>query len=237
MIEEVAKLTVCLAFAMVSMKYKVLDVAGTLMALIIGLIILFMGGIGWFTLLLIFFILGSLATKYKHNLKRRRLHERYERKAMNVIANGSIPAILALFSTEYNLALPFVASLAIAMADTLASELGVLSDKAYLITNMKRVKPGTNGAISWLGEGMALLGATIISMAGYFFVGLNGYEILLSIILAFLGCHIDSVLGATFQGGYRGTLKGENTLLTNSDVNLISITITSLLAFIIMEAF
>jgi len=237
MIEEAIKLAVCLAFAMVSIRYKMLDFAGTLMALIIGLVILFVGGIGWFVLLLLFFVLGSLATKYKHNLKRRRLHERYGRKAMNVIANGSVPAVLALFSMDYNLALPFVVAISVAMADTLASELGVLSDKAYLITNMKRVKPGTNGAISWLGEGMALLGAIIISMGGYFFVGLNGYETILSIFLAFLGCHIDSVLGATFQGGYRGTLKGENTVLTNSDVNLISITITALIAFIITEAF
>ena len=156
---------------------------------------------------------------------------------MNVIANGSVPAILALFSVEHNLALPFVAAISVAMADTLASELGVLSDKAYIITNMKPVKPGTNGAISWLGEGMALIGALIISVAGYFLVGLTVTEVFLSILLALLGCHIDSVLGATFQGGYSGSLRGENTIITNSDVNLISIAITALIAFIIVEAF
>jgi len=84
---------------------------------------------------------------------------------------------------------------------------------------------------------MALIGALIISVAGYFLVGLTVTEVFLSILLALLGCHIDSVLGATFQGGYSGSLRGENTIITNSDVNLISIAITALIAFIIVEAF
>jgi uncharacterized protein (TIGR00297 family) len=237
MIEIAIKAAICVVFALISVRYRILDVGGTVMALIIGGVIIFTGGIGWFFLLLIFFVIGSAATRYKHNLKRRRLHEGYGRKTMNVIANGSVPAILALFSVEHNLALPFVAAISVAMADTLASELGVLSDKAYIITNMKPVKPGTNGAISWLGEGMALIGALIISVAGYFLVGLTVTEVFLSILLALLGCHIDSVLGATFQGGYSGSLRGENTIITNSDVNLISIAITALIAFIIVEAF
>jgi len=237
MIDVIIKALICIAFAAISLRYRILDFGGTVMALIIGGVIIFAGGIGWFALLLIFFVIGSLATRYKHNLKRRRLHEGYGRKAMNVIANGAVPAILALFSLEYPLALPFVASISVAMADTLASELGVLSDRAYLITNMKPVKPGTNGAVSWLGEAMAVVGASLISFSAYFFMNLPLKGVIISILLALLGCHIDSLLGATFQGGYSGSLRGENTIITNSDVNLISIAITALIAFIIVETF
>ncbi len=235
MIELLIKIVICAAFAILALKFKVLDSGGTVFAVIIGATILFTQGISWFVLLLIFLIFGSMATSYKRNFKRKRLHERAARRATNVMANGLIPAILAVFSLTYDFSVPFVAAIAVAMSDTLASELGVLSNNAYLITNFKKVEPGTNGAISLLGEGVAFLGATLISIAGYFLLSLSLNETILCIVLGLIGCHIDSVLGATFQGRYKGAITGEDTVLTNSDVNLISISLTALVAFIIVE--
>lgn len=236
MMDAVINIVICGAFAGLSLRFNVLDMGGTIFALIVGATIIFTQGIPWFVLLVIFLVLGALATRYKRNFKRRRLHERPSRRAMNVIANGAVPALLALFALRYDLAVPFVASIAVAMADTLASELGVLSERAYLITTFRKVEAGTNGAISLLGEFVALVGASLIAVAGYALLHLSGTEAVLCLLLGLFGCHIDSVLGATFQGKYKGTITGQDTVLTNSDVNLISISLTALVAVIIVEA-
>ncbi len=236
MIELAIKAAICAIFAAIALKYRLLDGSGTLFAVIIGAVIIFTKGIAWFSLLLIFLLAGSAATRYMREIKRKRLHDRGTRRAANVIANGLIPAILAAFSLRYDLAVPFVASIGVAMADTLASELGVLSDNAYLITNLRKVEPGTNGAISLLGEGVAFIGSFIIAFIAYLIININLQEMILCGFLGFLGCHIDSILGATFQGGYKGIMNGEDTVLTNSDVNLISIALTALIAYLFMQA-
>ena len=235
MIELAIKIVVCAIFAVIALKFKVLDTGGAIFAVVIGATIIFTKGIAWFTLLLIFLALGAAVTKYKRNFKRMRLHDRTARRAGNVVANGLIPATLAVLSLAHDFSTVFVVSIAVAMADTFASELGVFSDNAYLITNFRKVEPGTNGAISLLGEGFAFIGACIISFVAYFLIGITLNNVFLCILLGFLGCHIDSILGATFQGGYKGVMNSEDTVLTNNDVNLISIAITALIAFIIVE--
>ncbi len=236
-IDLAIKVVICFAFSFFALKFKILDSGGTLFAVIIGAIIIFTKGIGWFALLLIFLAIGAGATRYRYAFKRKRLQERPLRKAMNVIANGLIPALLAFFSffLKQDLSVPFVASISVALADTFASEIGVLSNNAYLITNLRKVEPGTNGAVSLLGEIVAFAGAFIISFLAYFLLELTPYEVILCVILGLLGCHIDSVLGATFQGKGKGSIVTEDTVLTNSDVNLISIAITTLVAFIIVK--
>jgi len=98
------------------------------------------------------------------------------------------------------------------LGDTLASELGILSkSKPRLITTLKAVQPGTNGAISLMG--------TIASIAGGAFVGLfagitlilenaqcregAGYLLFQTIAWGMFGglfgSLVDSLLGATVQ--------------------------------------
>ena len=234
------KIAICIVFALISLRYRILDTAGTAAALAIGIMILFSTGIEWFAILLIFLILGILSTKFRYGYKERnRLHERGNgmRKAGNVMANGLIPAVAALsaliFSPE-RMIIPFTVAIAVATSDTFASEIGVLSDRVYLITNFKKTEAGTNGGISLLGEGASLLGASVIAVSAFFLVGMELKWLAFSIIMGFVGCQIDSLLGATLQGGEKG---GEGQLpsdavLTNSDVNLLSISIAALIAFI-----
>ena len=81
------------------------------------------------------------------------------------------------------------------LGDTLASELGILSKgKPRLITTLKHVPPGTNGAMS--------VGGTVASVAGGAFVGaLTGVTLILenrSCVANVLGECIS--LGALFGG-------------------------------------
>ena len=233
-------LLICAVFALISLRYKVLDSKGTTAAVIIGLIILFSTNLGWFALLLIFLILGISATKFRYGYKERKgLHERGNgmRKTSNVIANGVVPAAIAFLSLVFapeKMAVPFVAAIAVATSDTFASEIGVVSDKVYLITNLKKTDAGTNGGVSLLGEGASLLGAFIISLSAFFLLGMEFRWVVFSAVVGFVGCQIDSLLGATLQGGEKGRedQMPSDAVLTNSDVNLISIAIAALIAFV-----
>jgi len=226
----------CIIFAIFVLKFKILDAGGTLFATFIGAIIIFTQGIRWFLLLLIFLIAGAIATGYKTNFKRKRLQEKTRRKTMNVIANGIVPTMIAIFSVKGDYSFLYASAIAVALADTMASELGVLSDKAYLITNLKRVQPGTNGAISLYGELWALTGSTLIAILSIPLLGLKWIYAIGVIAIGMLGCQIDSVLGATFQGKGKGNITASDALLTNNDVNLISISLSTLIAYIIAAA-
>ena len=233
MIYLIIKIAICAAFALATYKLKILDFWGTSFATFIGAIIIFLKGIGWFTLLLIFLIAGAFATNYKLNFKKRRLQEKASRKAINVIANGSVPTIIAILSINYNFSMIYASAIGVALADTLASELGVLSDNAYLITNFKKIEPGTNGAISLYGEMWAFTGSLIISLSAYFLLNLDLIQVVIVILISMFGCQIDSLLGATFQGKGKGSMMASDTILTNSDVNLVSISLATLTAYII----
>ncbi|KAF5319366.1 hypothetical protein D9619_008843 [Psilocybe cf. subviscida] len=132
------------------------------------------------------------------------------------------------------------------LGDTLASELGILSKgKPRLITTLKHVPPGTNGAMS--------IGGTVASIAGGAFVGaLTGVTLLvenrscavgilgecvsLGALFGGLGSLIDSFLGATVQqtrystekklvlqdGNKEGTVISGLNFLTNNQINLVS---------------
>ena len=231
---------ICVVFSLISIKYRLLNFNGTIAAAVIGIIILFSTGIEWFVLLLIFLVLGILSTKFRYGYKERKgLHERGNgmRKAANVIANGLVPAAISLFALIFSpekMIVPFTVAIAVATSDTFASEIGVISDKVYMITNLKKTEAGTNGGVSWLGEGASLLGAAIISFSAFMLVGMEPKWVAFSILMGFLGCQIDSLLGATLQGGVKAREEQlpPDAVLTNSDVNLLSISIAALISFI-----
>lgn len=124
------------------------------------------------------------------------------------------------------------------LGDTLASELGILaSAQPRLVTTMKKVPPGTNGAVSVGGTLASLVGGVIMGGIMGLGVGCRIPELLAWGGLAGLGgSMIDSFLGATIQEtrwsgriskvGKR--INGVN-VLTNNQVNVVASLITALL--------
>ncbi|KAF8456981.1 integral membrane protein DUF92-domain-containing protein [Terfezia claveryi] len=106
-----------------------------------------------------------------------------------------------------------VANYAATAADTLSSELGILSNrKPRLILNPWKIcPPGTNGAVSGVGLGAAALGAAIIGVvSSYWFnpttttttttPAVSAMKfILFTTLIGFSGSLLDSILGAIFQ--------------------------------------
>ena len=132
----------------------------------------------------------------------------------NVLANGGAVSIIALYNYispgEEWIYFAAIASISVALSDTLASEIGSLDVRTRSITTLKSVPAGTNGGMSPTGTVAALFGAILISLIGMFFSPENSTipEITLFILLTiigWLGCQIDSLLGALLENrGYLG---------------------------------
>ncbi len=247
-LEIIFVIIICTIFASITYGKGMLDMGGSVTAFFIGIILGLFGGIWWIVLLLIFLASAFLATRYKFQYKRTKgVQEgsKGERGIINVLANGSVPVIIALFHSptdgsnilglgflEHKLAVfLFVTAVACAASDTLASEMGVLSDRAYLITNGKRVTAGTNGGISLLGEMWALFGSFYTFLIAFFVfyfissISLPYSWIILGIVMGFVSCQFDSVLGAAFER------KG---LLGKSSVNMTAIASSIMITGVIL---
>lgn len=209
----------CLSLAVIIYFTQTLDLKGTLLAFFMALILLYLRNIMWFFLLLVFYILGVIATKF-YSEKKKTFNKPFNgmRTEKNVFGNGFFPLVFALL----NLPFAFSASIATALADTFASEIGILSKNTYLITTFEKVKPGTEGGISILGEIIALIGSGIIAVF-YVYLFSNFVQGLIIFFSGFIGCQIDSLLGATFER------KGH---LNKTHVNLIATFLGGLIAFL-----
>jgi|Deesub1362B_J571_1020462.scaffolds.fasta_scaffold00055_118 uncharacterized protein (TIGR00297 family) len=201
-----------------AVRSGVADESGLMSATLVGMLIILFTDIRYYAVLLTFYIVGSAATKYKYQYKLS-IGEAEPaggaRGYANVFGN-SLPALF--FAMNYGfygldvMKAAFIASVASALADTMASEIGKTSQKAYLIINLKPVKPGVSGGVSVLGEMAALAGAILTTLSAML-LGIIDESLMWVIVLsAFAGVHVDSILGATLEKkGY----------LTNSLVNLL----------------
>lgn len=243
-------LLLCSSLSYLAHRKRVLTLDGSLAAFAVGLVIGVFGGITWLLLLLFFLLSSFAATRYRFALKEAMgVQEgiRGERRATNVLANGFAPMAVALLSFAGQPWLPreksgliFLSAIAVAGADTLASEIGVLSPKVYLITSFRKVKAGTDGGISVLGELSALAASLYTALFGwvvlYHLSSASGFEvtipaesvyIIIPIVVGFMGCHLDSLIGATIES--RG-------LVSKRANNLISTSVGAITATFLMYA-
>ncbi|MEK6953869.1 MAG: DUF92 domain-containing protein [Candidatus Micrarchaeota archaeon] len=208
-----------LVLGSVAAKHRLLSEGGILAAILVGLTIFTFGGWNWFFILAVFFVSASAFTKYRAKEKtevNKEFAKGGVRDFWQVAANGALAALIAIANRYYplnTLYFAFLGVVATVTADTLSTEIGVLSDKAYLITNFKKVEKGVSGAVSWLGLSAAFLGALAIGVLAYILADLGtSYfktppiePIFLIAIPAFAGVAgalVDSLLGATIQVMY-----------------------------------
>ena len=217
-----------LVVGFISYRMKLLDESGALSGVILGLLIIIFTDIVWFLVFLIFFILGGVFTKYKYNYKESLgIAQEGIRSYKNVLGNGLVPLLMALGYHFLNpiFMIGFFGAIATATADTLATEIGETSaNQPRLITNFKSVKPGTNGAISFLGEYSAILGSMIIGSFVYFMDTEPWTAFFAAVLGGFIGTNFDSLLGATLE---------EMGVLTNNTVNFFATLIGAILAIFI----
>ena len=116
--------------------------------------------------------------------------------------------------------LGYVASLSTKLADTFASEIGKAYGRTtFLVTTMKPVPRGTEGAVSLEGTLASVIGGFLLSAYAYGVVGLvpsvGGMAV--SAFAAFVATMAESVIGATLQGR-----EGWSRWMTNEVVNFLN---------------
>lgn len=203
-----------LFFSTYAFVLKKLTLSGAIAAFIVGSVVAVGFQYGGVALLAFFFISANLFS----TLRRKKEDEVDEvtekgdnRDAFQVIANGGVPAFLAimyLFIPSPFILCGFIASMAAVTADTWASEVGVLNKQQPVhLLKWKRVPPGTSGAMTALGTSAAIVGSFMIVGIAIFFWGSNYYNshlLLIALTAAgFIGNLFDTLIGASFQVEYK----------------------------------
>ena len=191
---EVLVLFVSLAlFSIVSYKKKLLNFEGVLIANIVGIAIFLLADydLTYFFVAVLFFIVAEAGTLYSKKKK-----SKHEVRTVGNIFGNSGTAILAL---AFGFHFGFFAAFASALADTLSSEIGLLSKKKpILITTFKEVPKGTDGGVTALGMAAAFVGAGIIATVHFALFG-NIFQFFVLIFSGVFGSLVDSFFGAVFE--------------------------------------
>lgn len=199
------------ALAAASYAVGAVNVAGVGGGVVVGVVILYCGGWGAFALLGAFFVLGSAATRLGYRKKAGlgvAQEDRGRRGAKHAFANCGAPAIAAVIfwggtsevalwpQASWALA-AFAGAFATALFDTVSSEIGQLyGRRPFLITTLKAVPVGTDGAVSLEGT-LAGLGAGALVAGLGAGLGLYGWMGAAFVTLgAFIGTTFESIIGA-----------------------------------------
>lgn len=201
----VAVLLVPGVFAALAYGLGMVSRGGALGGFVVAAVIYASLGPSGFAVLALFVVGGSALTCFGYRSKERSgtAEARGGRRgAKNALANCGVAIICALLAalTPYPLAFAaaFVASLGAAFADTAGSEVGQLSRRApRLMTTMRKVPPGTDGAVSVPGTlaGLAAVGLTAFLGLALGLVDGPGAALLVA-LAAFVGTVADSLIGA-----------------------------------------
>jgi uncharacterized protein (TIGR00297 family) len=226
-----------LLLAGLSYALKMVNFSGFASGLLIGTALYTFGGYQLFLILFLFFFLGSGSTKFGYAYKKSlgiAQEKGGARGWKNAVANcsmGVFLAILAMLSQEPLSAL-FVAGVfgafATAAADTVSSEIGqVLGKHPILITTLRPVPVGTEGAVSLEGTFAGIVASAIVCAAGILLNVLSVPAALFCVLAAFIGTTVESYLGATLE-----TMK----IIDNEIINFMNTLVGALaaMAFVVL---
>lgn len=211
---------IAFVFGYFAFRAKTADLSGLFSIALVGVILLVFADATWLLVMLTFFILGSVSTRYKYEYKKQIGVEQGKSGARgyrNVFANGIVAcaaAVLYGVFVQPVFIVMYVGCVATAAADTMASEIGVTGGIPFMITTMRRVPIGTNGGVSVKGELVCVLGSLVVSVVA---LGLNVITPSMAVICTitgFVGTNLDSLVGALLENkGFLGNA-GTNFLAT-----------------------
>ncbi len=207
MLDVLFALFVGVLLSALAYRKKVMDASGVIGVFVIGLVTIYALGVYWFSLLLVFFVTANLVTKYKYGVKEEYGVAEKTRTIKNVLGNGLSAAIFAVaYALTKNpmFVAAYLGAMATANADTFAGEIGQVHGKPKLITTLESVRVGTDGGISVPGFHGALFGSFLIAAIPPLFT--RDFSFLtIGVFSGFIGCNIDSFLGATFEKNKKHT--------------------------------
>jgi uncharacterized protein (TIGR00297 family) len=219
---------------------KLLTPAGYLHAWILGVLI--WGCLGWqgYSVVMVYFMAGSAVTRIGMDRKEAagiaeaRSGARGPENVWGSALTATICAVILFFlltflpSRTYGswvdlLSLAYVASFSTKLSDTTASEVGkAYGNRTFLITSLKPVPAGTEGAVSVEGTLAGMVGSVVIAFIGWAVGLIQWWGILVCLMAAFVATNAESWIGATLQNRFAW--------LTNELVNIVNTSIGALVA-------
>jgi uncharacterized protein (TIGR00297 family) len=211
-------LVVNIMVALAGWAARTVTPAGAITGAVIGTAMMVGSGVAGWAVLMATFVLASIATRAGHTRKAAAgiAEERGGRRGPgNAIANTGIAMCAALVgagSADPTLPwLALVAAVATAGSDTVASEVGKAWGRTtLLITTLRRVPPGTSGAVSIEGTLAGVVAAALLAAIGAAMGLVSWVAVPIVAAAATLASLLEGVLGATLEA--RG-------MLTNDVVN------------------
>lgn len=215
---------------------KILTNWGYLHAWVLGLLLWATFGWQGFAVTVIYFILGTAVTKIGFAEKEAAGIAEARggvRGPANVWGSALVASVCGLLlitlktagieNWEPILILAMVASLATKLSDTSATEIGkAYGRRTFLITTLKPVPRGTEGAVSLEGTLAGLVGSILLAVFAWSIGFISPLGIGLCIIAAFVATTAESLIGATIEGKVPG--------LTHDVVNIINTLIGAIVA-------
>jgi uncharacterized protein (TIGR00297 family) len=197
-----------LMIAYSSFIFTWITIDAVLPVIILGTIIFGFGGWVLTIAVIVFFITGSLLTRFNRDdmHSEKQIGHEVRRDGVQIWANGFWLAVFCSlwFMVEIDgLLIAAFSALSVATADTWATEIGLSSSgKTFNLSTGHSVEPGTNGGVSIKGTFFSFLGALLIGFFASQAMQLNVLLVLSSVTVAgFLGSLIDSYIGAIYQNG------------------------------------
>ena len=224
-----------LAVAAAGYAGRTVTAPGAVAGAIIGsTIFIFTGWQGWVLLLAAF---AAATVTSRMGIQRKTTlgiaEERGGRRgAGNAIANTGIAAgaaAMAALTYAHDAALiAFAAALTAGASDTIASEIGkAWGRRTWLILPLRRVKPGTSGALSLEGTAAGLAGAFALAALAVALDLVPAKALLPVVAGATIGSFVESGLGATLEAPG---------ILNNDALNFINTAVAAYAALIVMGA-
>src|SRR5579864_8327926 len=151
-IQIVAGALLIILLAVVAVRSRAIDISGALLGALISFTAFLAGGLAWLLVIVAFFAISSLLTRFRYDYKKK-LGSAQEKGGVrswpNTLANGLIAGLAAtaeIVTHQEIFMVAFLGSIATAMSDTVATEIGLLSSsRPRLISNLRKfVEPGTS---------------------------------------------------------------------------------------------
>ncbi|XGB40923.1 MAG: TIGR00297 family protein [Nodosilinea sp. LVE1205-7] len=219
---------------------KLLTAAGYRHAWLLGVVI--WGAMGWrgYAIVMVYFLLGSTVTRLGMGRKQAAgiaEGRSGQRGPENVWGSALTAGLCALAIASLNswppsaltarwlplLALAYVSSFSTKLSDTTASEIGkAYGQRTFLITTLKPVPAGTEGAVSLEGSLAGIGGSAVIASLAWGIGLITPWGVVICLVAALVATTVESWIGATLQNQFPW--------FTNELVNIINTTVGALLA-------
>ena len=211
---------------------RALDFMGAVASFFLGMLIATLGGLEWIALMVVFTLLSLVFTRLGRARKKAKGIEEAkegERGVANVMGNGAAAGLVVLAGQvegipDIAVLVAYTTAVAAVCADTMASEIGGLARKSRMILPpFREGRPGENGGVSWAGQFAAIFGALAVSITAEVLLHMPRDYVWVTTLAGFLGCQLDSILGATLEKDV-----GRTGPLSKQDVNFLSSAVPAL---------